>query len=82
MSKFRGLLGGGLVGGELGTVNGFTGIQGGVSTANLHEVLSQKGLTTANLAAALANVPTAPVPAAAPAQPAQSSATPKAGSGS
>jgi hypothetical protein len=81
MNKFRGLLGGGSIGGELGTVNGMSGIQGGVSTANLHEVLSQKGLTTANLAAALGNVPAA-APAPAPAQPAQSSAAPKAGGGS
>jgi hypothetical protein len=76
MNKFRGLVGGGL-----GTVSGVSGIQGGVSTANLHEALSQKGLTTANLAAALANVPTT-APASAPAQPAQSSATPKGGGGS
>jgi hypothetical protein len=81
MNKFRGLLGGGLVRSELGTVSGVGGVQGGVSTANLHEVLSQKGLTTANLAAALANVPAA-APAPAPAQPAQGSAPPKAGSGS
>jgi hypothetical protein len=76
MNKFRGL-----VGGALGTVSGVSGIQGRVSTANLHEALSQKGLTTANLAAALANVPTA-APAPAPVEPVQSSATPKGGSGS
>jgi hypothetical protein len=81
MHKFRGLVGSGVVGGDLGTVSGFTGIQGGVSTANLHEVLLQKGLTTANLAAALASAPAAPAPVAA-AQPAQSSAAPKTGSGS
>ena len=82
MNKFRGVLGGGLIGGGLGTVRGVSGIQGGVSTANLHEALSQKGLTSANLAAALANVPTAPAPAAAPAEPAQTSALPKTGGGS
>jgi hypothetical protein len=76
MNKFRGLIGGGL-----GTVRGVSGIQGGVSTANLHEALSQKGLTSANLAAALANVPTAPAPAA-PVQPAQTSPLPKTGGGS
>lgn len=45
------------------------GIQGGVSTANLQQVLLQKGLTSANLSAALSPVtpspaPTAPAPAA------------------
>jgi len=82
MSKFRGVLGGGLIGGGLGTVRGVSGIQNGVSTANLQQALSQRGLTSANLAAALANVPTAPAPAAAPAQPAQTSAVPKTSGGS
>jgi hypothetical protein len=79
MNKLRGLFGGGVVGGELGTVSGVTNIQGGVSTANLHQALSQKGLSTANLAVALATVPTA---APAPTQPAQGSPTPKADGGS
>jgi hypothetical protein len=82
MDKLRGLLRGGLVGGKLGTVSGVSRIQGGASTANLREVLSQKGLTTANLTSALANVPAAPAPAAPSAQSAQGTTTPKAGSGS
>jgi hypothetical protein len=77
MIRFRGLVGGG----GLGSVRGITDIQGGVSTANLHEALSQKGLTTANLVAALANVPVT-APTAAQTQPAQSPATPKASGGS
>jgi hypothetical protein len=83
MTKLRGLIGGGSIRGGLGTMSGVGRIQGGVSTANLREVLSAKGLTTANLAAALANVPAASSPAAAPStQPGQGSATPKADSGS
>jgi hypothetical protein len=79
MNKVRGALGGKPAG---GIVSGVTNIQGGVSTANLQDALFQKGLTSANLAEALANVPKAPAPVAAPAQPAQSSAAPKTGSGS
>lgn len=44
------------------------GVQGGISVANLQQVLETKGMTSANLAAALSNAPPS-APAGAPPAP-------------
>jgi hypothetical protein len=50
-----------------GVPRGLVGqVQGGVSTANLLQALETKGLTSANLAAALANLPSVTQPAQPP----------------